>query len=68
MDIRTQDWIVYIVVSLTAVRLFFPLLSVVRDFIGKPSDNDEDDFGCYNGACKSCDAAVTSKKNDPVLH
>ncbi|WP_036095518.1 hypothetical protein [Leptospira weilii] len=66
LDIQTQDWIVYTIVSLTAVRLFFPLLSVIREFIGKPSGNDDDDFGCYNGACKSCEP-VASKKNTPIL-
>ncbi|MBW0435057.1 hypothetical protein [Leptospira yasudae] len=68
LEIQTQDWIVYGIVSLTAIRLFFPLISVIREFTDKSSANKEEDFGCYNGACKSCGPAPVSKKNDPILH
>ncbi|PJZ57107.1 hypothetical protein [Leptospira barantonii] len=68
LEIQTQDWIVYTIVSATAIRLFFPLISVIREFTKKPSDNSEEDFGCYNGACKNCDITPASKKNDPILH
>lgn len=71
LEIQTQDWIVYAIVTATAIRLFFPLVSVIREFSSKPSDNSEEDFGCYNGACKSCDIgspSSSSKKNNPILH
>ncbi|AXR70204.1 hypothetical protein [Leptospira mayottensis] len=66
LDIQAQNWIVYTVVSLTAVRLFFPLLSVIRELIGKTSGTE--DLSCYNGMCKSCDISPSSKKDDPILH
>ncbi|MBF3376336.1 hypothetical protein [Leptospira borgpetersenii] len=68
LDIQTQNWIVYMIVSLTVVRLFFPLLSAVRELIGKPSDSETEDLSCYNGVCKSCDINSSSKKDDPILH
>ncbi|UML78732.1 hypothetical protein [Leptospira kirschneri] len=70
LSLQIQDWIVYGIVSLTVIRLFFPLLSVLRELVGKPTRLKEENFGCYNGACKSCDVAPssTSKKNDPIFH
>ncbi|TGM58807.1 hypothetical protein [Leptospira adleri] len=68
LDIQTQDWIVYGIVSLTAVRLFFPLLSVIQEFTGKTSQSKDEDFGCYTQACKSCEVKNSSKGNDPILH
>lgn len=68
LEIQTQDWIVYAIVSITAIRLLFPLISVIREFTQKSSGNSEEDFGCYNGACKSCDISTPSKKNNPILH
>ncbi|EKR72062.1 hypothetical protein [Leptospira noguchii] len=70
LSLQIQDWIVYGIVSLTAIRLFFPFFSVIRELVGKPTNLKEEDFGCYNGVCKSCDAAPssTSKKNNPIFH
>ncbi|OLY64212.1 hypothetical protein [Leptospira santarosai] len=68
LDLQAQNWIVYTVVSLTAIRLFFPLLSVIRELIGKSSGSETEDLGCYSGVCKSCDINPSSKKDDPILH
>ncbi|AVV81251.1 MULTISPECIES: hypothetical protein [Leptospira] len=68
LDLQAQNWIVYTVVSLTAIRLFFPLLSVIRELIGKPSGSETEDLGCYSGVCKSCDINPSSKKDNPILH
>ncbi|MDV6236376.1 hypothetical protein CH379_012140 [Leptospira ellisii] len=68
LEIQTQDWIVYGIVSLTAIRLFFPLLSVIREFTRSSSGAEEKDFGCYTQTCRSCEVRSSSKGNDTVLH
>ncbi|XDD52260.1 hypothetical protein AB3N59_20135 [Leptospira sp. WS92.C1] len=68
LEIQTQDWIVYGIVSLTAIRLFFPLFSVVRELTGNTSDSSDENFGCYAQACKGCEVKTPSKGNDPILH
>ncbi|TGK38505.1 hypothetical protein EHQ12_09585 [Leptospira gomenensis] len=68
LEIQTQDWIVYGIVSLTAIRLFFPLWSVFREFTQSSSGAQREDFGCYTQTCGSCEVKSSSKGNDPVLH